>query len=441
MLSLSSLFYVDSLSIVMMGLISFVGSSVISFSMRYLSGDRYYHRFFINLIALLGSVLVMVAADNLWLLLASLCIGNFFLVRLIGHNTRWPAARASALIAFKNFAFGAILFAVAFFLFFFASGESSVQGILKAELDSVYLLPAMGIFFFGVMTQSGVWPFHRWLISSLNSPTPVSAIMHAGVVNAGGFLLARFAPIYINNSRLLTVIFVLGMVSAVLGTFWKLIQSDVKRMLACSTVGQMGFMLAQCGLGLFASAIVHLVCHGLFKAYLFLASGGAAQEERIPAASPSRLTTFLAALVCGLAGAYAFSVGSSNAINPYNTSFLLMALVGVFGAQFALSLLADKLARAPVALVVTSVTGYLYGLGVYGVEMLIRPLDVMEPQPLNGVYILGFGLLIGLWLFLTFGLNRISRNLPFLSRLYVSQLNASQPHPETVTAHHNQYQY
>jgi len=129
------------------------------------------------------------------------------------------------------------------------------------------------------MTQSAIWPFHTWLISSLNSPTPVSAIMHAGLINGGGFLLTRFAGLFVQSTGMLQVIFFLGLLTALIGTLWKLMQHDIKRMLACSTMGQMGFMIAQCGLGLFPAAIAHLCWHGLFKAYLFLSSGSAAHEK------------------------------------------------------------------------------------------------------------------------------------------------------------------
>ena len=105
--------------------------------------------------------------------------------------------------------------------------------------------------------------------------------MHAGLINGGGFLLARFAPMLAIQPPILNLIFIAGITTALLGTLWKLMQSDVKRMLACSTMGQMGFMIAQCGLGLFPAAVAHLSWHGLFKAYLFLSTGSAAKEKRL----------------------------------------------------------------------------------------------------------------------------------------------------------------
>ena len=87
--------------------------------------------------------------------------------------------------------------------------------------------------------------------------------MHAGLVNGGGFLIVRFAPLYLNYPGILNIIFIIGLSTAIMGTLWKLMQSDIKRMLACSTMAQMGFMIAQCGLGLFSAAIAHIILHGL----------------------------------------------------------------------------------------------------------------------------------------------------------------------------------
>ena len=169
--------------------------------------------------------------------------------------------------------------------------------------------------------------------------------MHAGLVNGGGFLLARFAPLYVEHSILLTAIFVIGLATALLGTLWKLMQSDVKRMLACSTMGQMGFMLAQCGLGLFPAAVAHLVWHGLFKAYLFLASGGAAQEKRLDLGYPPKPATFFLALLCGVAGSLGFALTSAQSWFAGDTTLVLMVVAFLAASQFALPILREKALR------------------------------------------------------------------------------------------------
>ena len=129
--------------------------------------------------------------------------------------------------------------------------------------------------FIAIMTKSAQFPFHIWLPDTLETPTPVSAFMHAGIINAGGFLLARLSPIVTNGSFMMIVIFTIGVITMIFGSFFMLTQTNVKKQLAYSTVGQMGYMTLQCGLGCFSAAVFHLITHGFFKAALFLNSGNA----------------------------------------------------------------------------------------------------------------------------------------------------------------------
>ena len=114
----------------------------------------------------------------------------------------------------------------------------------------------------------------------MSGPTPVSALMHAGIVNAGGFLINRFAPVYVETGGVLHWILVVGLVTAVLGSLLMLTQNDIKKALGYSTMGQMGFMIMECGVGAFSLAIYHLIAHGLFKGTLFLSAGSVINEAR-----------------------------------------------------------------------------------------------------------------------------------------------------------------
>ena len=116
-------------------------------------------------------------------------------------------------------------------------------------------------------------PFAGWLLSSMTAPTPVSALMHAGLVNAGGFLLIRFAPVFEAAPIARAAAVAIGLVAALYGVGVMSVRPDIKRSLAGSTVSQMGFMIMSCGLGAYAAALWHIVAHGLFKAWLFLGSG------------------------------------------------------------------------------------------------------------------------------------------------------------------------
>jgi NAD(P)H-quinone oxidoreductase subunit 5 len=130
------------------------------------------------------------------------------------------------------------------------------------------------------MLKSAQFPFHSWLPDTLETPTPVSALMHAGVVNAGGFLIVRLSPLVAESQAALNTLALIGAFTAVFASVIMMTQSSIKKSLAWSTVAQMGFMMLQCGLGAFALAVMHLVAHSLYKAYAFLSSGSIVDISR-----------------------------------------------------------------------------------------------------------------------------------------------------------------
>lgn len=441
--SSNALFYVDPLAMLMIALVSFVGYCVGSFSYRYLQGDSQFRSFFAQLVLLIFSALIMVSANQLILVWGAWCMSNALLVRLMIHKASWKAARASGTLAAKNYLFGAFCMAIAFVLLYWQNRDTNIQMLIHQNHRSPLLLLALILMVIAAMTQSAIYPFHRWLISSLNSPTPASALMHAGIVNGGGLILTRFAPLFLQYRGLLTVIFIIGLVTALLGTLWKLIQNDVKRMLACSTMGQMGFMMVQCGLGLFPAAIAHLIWHGLFKAYLFLASGSAAQEKRLDLGYPPQTCAFICALICGTVGSFGFAFASGQFWVTTNTRLIIMVIAFLAATQFSLPILRNKtLKHLPLALILSTVMSFIYGYSVYLIENAMQPMQLMQPQPLNLFHIAGI-ILLGLsWLSILFIRNDNKRGkLPiWMLKNYVLALNASQPHPRTITAHRNQYQ-
>lgn len=443
-LVLSGFFQVDRLALILMALVTFIGICVGSFAYRYLKGDGNYRAFFIWLSLLIGSVLIMVSADHLVLLLVSWSVSDGLLVRLMIYKKSWRAARASGWLATKNFLLGFVAIASAFYLFYEATGETSIRALQSTTTLSPLVILGLVLLLVGAMIQSAQWPFHRWLISSLNSPTPVSAIMHAGLINGGGFLLVRFSPLYVQSPSLLTLITAIGFVSAWLGTLWKLMQPDVKKMLACSTMGQMGFMFIQCGLGLFPAVVAHLVWHGMFKAYLFLSSGSAAQEKRLDQGYPPRIQPFVYSLACGLLGSVAFALAGGKAWITADTTLVLTVVAFMAGSQFSLPLLqANPLRSLPAALGFTGLAGLVYGGSVKLITSFLAPMALLQPQPLNGFHVAVLVALVLSWLAMLFFPKPVMGTaLPtWLLKGYVHALNASQPHPTTVTAHRNYYQY
>jgi len=439
---LDQLFHFDALALLLIGLVTFIGLSIAAYSFRYLRGDRGRPRFYVLLVLLCISVFAMVSADHFLLLLAAWGFSNLLLVKLMVHEPGWAAARAAGRLAGRNFLLGFGSLATALALLYLGSGQVSIQGVADKPASLAYLTPALALMLLAVMTQSAIWPFHRWLTSSLNSPTPVSALMHAGLVNGGGFLMARFAPLYLEASALLAVLFVAGMATALIGTLWKLMQHDIKRMLACSTMAQMGFMLAQCGLGLFPAAVVHLCWHGLFKAYLFLSSGGAAGENRLDLDYPPQRMALALALVCGACGSYGFAAASGLRWPPVDASLVLVAVAFIGCSQFALTLLRRRpLAMLPVAIGLTTALGAAYGVSVHGMGALLSPGVPSQPVALAPWHVAAIALLTSAWLAMVYlqrpgGRGRQPR---WMLQLYVRALNASQPDPATVTAQRNHY--
>lgn len=437
-----SIFHIDALSITMMALISFVALCVGSFSLRYLKGDKRYAQFFLLMSAMVVSVFLMVSVDHMLLFALAWATSNALLVRLIMHKTSWSAAKNSGYVALKNFALGFVFLIAALAILFSQTNTFSIQEIISTyDLSGNMALTIAPIFLaMAAMSQSALWPFHKWLISSVNAPTPVSALMHAGLVNGGAFLLARFSPLFFQSPNILTALFVIGIVTAFLGTLWKMMQPDIKGMLACSTMGQMGFMVVQCALGLFPAAIAHLCWHGLFKAYLFLSSGGAAKEKRLDMEYPPKLTNFALALMCGLLGAYIFSLVSHKDLLAGDTTFVLIFVAFIAASQFALSLLKKiNIISFATSILATGFMGGIYGASVFVFNAIFEGLNLVQPQALNIFHILGMIILGASWLSILFV--RPIASKAWIKILYVKMINASQPHKKTVTGQRNNYKY
>ena len=137
-----------------------------------------------------------------------------------------------------------------------------------------------GLIAISAFARSAQFLLHTWLPYTMSGPTPVSALMHAGIVNAGGFLINRFAPLFLHTDSVLHWIFIVGLITAIVGSVLMLAQNDIKKALGYSTMGQMGFMVMECGVGAFSLAVYHLIAHGLFKGTLFLGAGGVIHQAR-----------------------------------------------------------------------------------------------------------------------------------------------------------------
>jgi NADH-quinone oxidoreductase subunit L len=285
---------VDRLASVMMVLITGVSLVIQVYSERYMQGDAGYVKFF-GLLSLLTAVLLsLVTSGNLlWLFICWHAV-TWLLNILLSFNKASAAARSAArsVLHVQGIGDAALLLGIA--LTYMTFGTLDLVQLFQMMND----MPARPVWGSGawwemdavtgitlvlvltVMTKSAQFPFHVWLPGTIEAPTPVSAMLHAGIVNAGGFLVNRLAPLYGLAPATLYVLFVIGALTALIGASTMLTQPSIKRTLVYSTMGQMGYMVMECGLGAFALAIFHLCAHGLFKATLFLNSGAGIQKAR-----------------------------------------------------------------------------------------------------------------------------------------------------------------
>ncbi len=436
-------FKADGLGFLMTSLIFFVSTVVHQFSIRYMAGDRNYQSYYYKLSLMTASAAIMALADQSMLFFTAWCMSNVLLISLMIHKQKWSAAAYSGKLAFKSLFVGAALLMIAIILMYLEAGSLSISTITQQASHSPLMLTALILCIITAMTQSALWPFHRWLTSSLNSPTPVSAIMHAGLVNGGGFLLVRFAPLLSEHHLLLNFIFFIGVISAVLGTLWKLVQTDVKRMLACSTMGQMGFMMIQCGLGLFPAAIAHLIWHGLFKAFLFLSAGSAVISKK--ADSQSRTSTWSAFILScgyGLFGAYSFAWFSDKSFFSMNTTAFLVGFAFLASTQVAHAVLRNNItfSKNLLAMIVASLSGAVYGCSIHLIEAAI-PSIITAHRSINALHLIAFTGFMMIWLVLNLECLRPIQKTRFWKRSYIALLNGSQPHPKTITSVRQSYQY
>ena len=423
----------DALTLALAAAATLVSGVVHLFALRYMAGERDQGRFFARLGLLTLVVLVLLAADQVAIFAAAWVAMGLLLASLIGHVRDWPQARAAAARARRLFLIGGAALTVGLVILAGAAGTTSIHGILvnAQAIPAGTLWLAVSAFALAATIQCGLVPFHGWLMASMTAPTPVSAFMHAGLVNAGGILLARFAPLFEALPAAMTLVFAIGAVSVLLAALAQLVQSDVKRGLAASTVAQMGFMLVQCGLGFFAAAMAHLALHGLYKASLFLGAGSAVViplKRRAPRVSTG--AGVAAALAAGIAGGGAFALVSGKlTYGVFTTGAVLVVFAGVAAAQAALAFArtasAPALAATPLAL---AGVGALYGLLVLGAEALLAPAPGMtQPQPLNAVHAFALLAILGVWGAVAGGLHTRSH------WLYARLLTWSQPPASTVS--------
>jgi len=290
-LSIDLTLFVDQVTVLLLILVTGVSGVVHVYSSRYMIGESRYNRFFAVIALFTFSMILLVMSGNLLITLICWEVMGICSYLLISHAADRPSAGRAATKAFLVNAVADIGLSFGIILTFFTFGTLDIQTILaeaKGMQDhTINILAWMGMdlaiypvalipffLFMGAMGKSAQIPFHVWLPGAMEAPTPVSALIHAAtMVNAGPFLLVRLCPLIVLSPYAMAFIAIIGAATAVFAGIVSLTQSDIKKILAYSTISQIGFMVMTCGLGAFAVTIFHLLAHGCYKAYFFLSTG------------------------------------------------------------------------------------------------------------------------------------------------------------------------
>lgn len=380
----------DAVSATMTVLVSFIGWIVLRYSAGYLDGEARQGPFLGWMALTLAAVLCFVAAGHVAVLVAAWIATSLTLHRLLLFYPERVEAQRAARKKFltARVADTALIGAAALLWTTFGTGDIGAIGDGSADGQGGHAVAiAAGLLALAAVLKSALFPLQGWLTEVMETPTPVSALLHAGVVNAGGYLLIRFADVMTAAPGALAFLAILGGLSALIAGLAMLAQSAVKTALAWSTVGQMGFMILQCGLGLWPLALLHIVAHSLYKAHAFLSSGNAVEDVAAtrrpgPVATPSGAAVaraFAAALVI-----YAI-VGVAFGFDHKSPQALALGAILIFGVAY---LIAQGLAdAAPQALTRRTALASLaaavsYFLLQAGAEGLTR--GVLPPAPEAG---------------------------------------------------------
>ncbi len=346
----------DLVAASMGALVGFIGWIVMRYSRTYLDGEEREGAFHALMLTTLAAVLVFVQAGTIpVLILSSFAVGLTLRKLLLFYPDRPEAQRAATKFA-GVWHTGDAMLVIAAALLFARFGTLDVSALPAAAATGLGLVGTLGVaaIVAAAALKTAAFPLHGWLTEVMEAPTPVSALLHAGIINSGGVLLITAAGLVQQSTGAMAALVMIGGLTALFGAAVMLTQSAIKTALAWSTVSQMGFMLLQCGLGLWTLALLHIIAHSLYKAHAFLSSGTAVTEVSNirrpgPVAVPSVaavLKSFALALAIFAVIAAAFTL----ALGPKSPQALALGAILIFGVAY---LVAQGLAdRAPTQLTI-----------------------------------------------------------------------------------------
>src|ERR671923_388219 len=269
---------VDSLAAMMFVVVCLVSLLVQIYSLGYMHGDVRYTWYYAALNLFTGSMLTLVIANNTVQLLLGWELVGICSYLLIGHWYEEKENSDAAIKAFITTKTGDLGFVIGIFVLFIGAHTFNIgelqERVAGGEVSSAVVTAGALLLFAGAVGKSAQFPLHVWLPDAMEGPTPVSALIHAAtMVNAGVYMVARANPIFAEAPTTMVVVAAIGIFTAILAASIAMTQTDIKRVLAYSTLSQLGYMFAALGVGAFTAAIFHLMTHGFFKGLLFLDSG------------------------------------------------------------------------------------------------------------------------------------------------------------------------
>ncbi len=281
--------FVDQITLVMLGVVTFVGLLVLIYSTGYMRADRRYGWFYAIISLFVASMLTLVIADNLLMLYFAWELVGLCSFLLIGHYNDRQSAAEAAKKAFVTTRIGDVGLLIGIIILFTQTQTFNIQEILHAaeagDIPREWLTAAAVCIFAGACGKSAQFPLHVWLPDAMEGPTPVSALIHAAtMVVAGVYLVARMLPLIEAVRGMPELITAIGLTTTVISACMGLAQRDIKRVVAYSTLNSLGLMFVALGSGAVGAAMLYLFCHAFFKALLFLGCGSvihATEEQEV----------------------------------------------------------------------------------------------------------------------------------------------------------------
>jgi len=324
-------------SLVMLGMVSFIAFVNIRYSSRYMAGNVEEEKRYLRwLLVALGSVATVVVSNHMLILMVAWAAISFSLHRLLIF---FPNRQRAVLAAHKKYIFARVAEACllgAILILYYEHGTWFISDIYRnvsasSQLSGLDQVASM-LLALAALVKCAQLPLHGWLIQVVEAPTPVSALLHAGIINLGGYLMILFAPLIMLSDIAQWLLLIVGGITTVLAALVMMTRTSVKVRLAWSTMSQMGLMLVECALGLFELALLHLVAHSCYKAYSFLNSGSEVESsiKRHLASSmpPKRTEWFIAGLISlTMVGGLIWAVDLSGPYSPWLLFVIALTLL------------------------------------------------------------------------------------------------------------------